>query len=489
MSLKELRNSATRSIRKRATPVAKKVIGSAVCRRTTGNVLTPADWGLGRDEHGRLMVQGITVDDLLARHGGPMHIVNGDAVRRNAAAFQELGPDGRPLVEVHYSYKSNPVPGVLQFLDRLGVGAEVTSHLELWLALQLGVAPEHIIFNGPGKSDESLRLAVERGIEIINVNAIEEVERLAVIARELDRRPRVGIRVSTSGTWQGQFATPASHAKEVFRAARDTGVLDVVGLHQHIGGHIASAERLATPVAEVLDFVAELEDEGFEIEVLNLGGGLANPTTYNFTANDHKFNVHFGKALPVPSAQQAFTIQDFVRTAHATVAEHYARRGRPMPRIMLEPGRGLTANTQMLVTRVLTERATPERDYLVLDAGINVLPGLTSEFHQILVVDEMSGARDHHYRLVGPTCAPWDTLLHSWYGPELRAGDALALMDTGAYFVPMSTTFSFAEPGVLLVDEGRETMLRRAERFTDIVALDNGIDGRPVVDEMSADQG
>ena len=143
----------------------------------------------------------------------------------------------------------------------------------------------------------------------------------------------------------------------------------------------------------------------------------------------------------------------------------------------------------MLVTRVLTERATPERDYLVLDAGINVLPGLTSEFHQILVVDEMSGARDHHYRLVGPTCAPWDTLLHSWYGPELRAGDALALMDTGAYFVPMSTTFSFAEPGVLLVDEGRETMLRRAERFTDIVALDNGIDGRPVVDEMSADQG
>lgn len=477
----DARHRAVRTIRRRATPVVKQVVGAAVTRSTVTRQLTPADWGLARDEQGRLLVQGIPVDELLERHGSPLHVVDGSALRRNVDAFRQAGPDGRPLVEVHYSYKSNPVPGVLQLLDQLGVGAEVTSHLELWLALHIGVEPRRIIFNGPGKTDEALRLAVEQGIEMVNINQVEEVERIAAVARELGRRPRVGIRVSTSGTWQGQFATPASHALEVFRAARDTGVLDVVGLHQHIGGHIGTPERLAAPIREVLAFVDELEVDGFHIEVLNLGGGLANATTYNFTAADHRMNVHFGKPLPVPDPDAGLGIEGFVRTAHATVAEHCAAVGRPVPRIMLEPGRGMTANTQMLVTRVLTTRATPERDYLVLDSGINVLPGLVSEFHQLLVVDERAGSHDHEYRLVGPTCAPWDTLLHSWRGPRLAAGDAIAVMDTGAYFVPMATTFSFAEPGVVLVDEGREVLLRRQERFTDVVALDHGTDGRPVV--------
>ncbi|MGO4958402.1 diaminopimelate decarboxylase family protein [Luteococcus sp. Sow4_B9] len=465
----------------RTKPIAKQALGAAVRSRTNGNVLTPSVWGLERDDAGRLLVQGIALDDLVERHGGPLHVVDGTAVRANAARFLQAGPDGKPLVEAYYSYKSNPVPGILQLLDRLGVGAEVTSHYELWLALQLGVAPEHIIFNGPGKSEEGLRLAVERGIQIININQLEEVERIAAVARELGRRPRVGIRVSTSGTWQGQFATHASHALDVFRAARATGVLDVVGLHQHIGGHIGSVERLAAPVDEVLDFVELVEEDGFELEILNLGGGLAVPTTYNFTQMDHKNNVHFGKPLPVPSVTEGLTIEDFVNVTHQHVAARYERRNRPMPRLMLEPGRGMTANTQMLVTRVLTERSTPDRDFLFLDAGVNVLPGFVSEYHHIFANTDPAGATDHEYRLVGPTCAPWDTLLHSWYGPELHTGDTLTVMDTGAYFVPMATTFSFAEPGVLLVDEGREVMLRRGERFEDIIALDKGVDGQDLV--------
>lgn len=470
-----------KQVRRTVQPYAKQAVGAWVRRQDDGHVLTPETWGLSRDEQGHLTVQGTALADLVARHGGgPLHVVDGDAVRRNVAAFDQRDEQGRPRVEVYYSYKSNPVPGVLQFLHELGIGAEVTSHLELWMALQIGVPPQHIIFNGPGKSDEGLRLAIESGIQIININQAEEVERIAAIARELGKRVPVGIRVSTSGTWQGQFATPASHALEVFEAARDTGVLDVIGLHQHIGGHIDSAERLAAPVDEVLDFVEMLEDKGFDLQILNLGGGLANRTTYNFTATDHKHNVHYGKALPVPDAEAGFTIEQFVTVAHEHVTARYARRGRPAPRIFLEPGRGLTANTQMLVTSVLTERHTPERDYLVLDAGINVLPGLVSEFHQIMPLTDTGAAHDHEYRLVGPTCAPWDTLLHSWYGSELHTGDQLVVMDTGAYFVPMATTFSFAEPGVLLVDSGREVMLRRGERFTDIVALDNGTDGQPI---------
>lgn len=474
--------NAVRTAAGRAKPVLKTAVGQYLKSRADGRTLTPDVWGLERDTNGRLLVQGMPITDVVARHGGPLHVIDGDAVRRNVAAFATPGPDGTPLVETYYSYKSNPVPGLLQFMYQLGIRAEVTSHLELWMALQIGVAPSDIIFNGPGKSDEAIRLAVSEGIALININQIEEVERIAAVAREMGKRVPVGVRVSTSGTWQGQFATPASHAMAVFEAARNTGVLDVIGLHQHIGGHIDSVERLAGPIDEVLGFVDELLERGFDLQVLNLGGGLANSTTYNFTAEQHKQNVHYGIPLPAPDPSLGLGIEGFVRTAHEHVAAHFAATGRPMPRIMLEPGRGLTANTQMLVTKVLTERHTPERDYLVLDAGINVLPSLISEFHHIMVADDVRGPHDHEFRLVGPTCAPWDTMLHSWYGPAVGVGDSLVVMDTGAYNIAMATTFSFAEPGVLLVDQGREVLLRRGERFTDIVALDNGVDGAPIVD-------
>lgn len=468
-------------LKRAVKPLAKQAMAAWVQRGRQTNRLTESDWGLERDAAGHLQLQGRQVVELVERHGSPLHVVDADQVRSNVRRFLQPGPDGQPLVEVYYSYKTNPVPGVLQLLDRLGIGAEVTSHLELWLALQLGVAPQRIIFNGPGKSDEAIRLAISSGIQMMNINQLEEVERIAAAARELgvDRVP-VGVRVSTSNTWQGQFATPASHALEVFRAARATGVLDVVGLHQHIGGHIGSVERLAGPIEEVLGFVDELAAEGFDLQVLNLGGGLAVPTTYNFTARDHQHNVHFGKPLPVPSATGGLSIEDFVTVTHEHVRTHYERAGRPMPRIFLEPGRGMTSSTQFLLTRVLTERRTPERDFLFLDAGINVLPGLVSEYHHILPAGPLQGRQDHDYRLVGPTCAPWDTLLHSWRGPELHTGDLLAVMNTGAYFVPMATTFSFAEPGVLLVDGEQETMLRRTERFTDVVALDVDLAGKPI---------
>lgn len=472
-------------VKRAVKPLVKQAVGRAVLRdEDSGNRLAPADWGLGRDAAGELQVQGVALGDLLERHGSPIHVVDGSALRSTVDRFLQPGPDGHPLVEVYYSYKTNPVPGVLQLLDRLGIGAEVTSHYELWLALQLGVEPGRIIFNGPGKSDEAIRLAISAGIQILNINQLEEVERIAVIARELGRRVPVGVRVSTSRTWQGQFATPASQAMQVFEAARDSGVLDVIGLHQHIGGHIGSVERLAEPIEEVLGFVDQLAEAGFELQVLNLGGGLAVPTTYNFTERQHSHNVHYGKQFPVPSATSGLSVEDFVRVTHQRVSEHYRRNGRAMPRIFLEPGRGLTSSSQFLVTRVLTERTTPERDFLFLDAGINVLPGLVSEYHHILPVHAGDAVReaeaDHHYRLVGPTCAPWDTLLHSWRGPELHTGDAVAVMNTGAYFVPMATTFSFAEPGIVLVDQGREVVLRRTERFEDIIALDNGVDGQPL---------
>lgn len=147
---------------------------------------------------GHLSLEGRDLAALTERWGSPLHGVHAEAVRRNARAF--LGADdGFEPCEVYYSYKTNPIPEVLRLLHSLGVGAEVISEYELWLAFGLGVEPSRIVYNGPVKSDASLREAMMRRVRLINANHREEIERIGAIAAATGVRPVTGVRVNTSG--------------------------------------------------------------------------------------------------------------------------------------------------------------------------------------------------------------------------------------------------------------------------------------------------
>ncbi|HXC59985.1 MAG TPA: alanine racemase, partial [Steroidobacteraceae bacterium] len=277
-----------------------------------------------------LVLQGVALEDLLQRWGSPLHVVDAAALRENARRF--LKPRGKDSgCEVFYSYKTNPVPGVLRVLHEEGVGAEVISHHELWLARRLGVAPERIIYNGPGKSRESLREAIGLGIQVININHAEEVARVAEVARELGRRQRVGLRISTGAGWTAQFGTPTHDgaALRAFAAAHATGVLDVVGVHAHLGGMIHDQGTLLWAVNGVLDFVEQLESElGLQLQILNFGGSLATPTVHHDTPLDRRLNQTFHRELPEPAADASLSIEDYIDTLMRTVRERYQRRGR-----------------------------------------------------------------------------------------------------------------------------------------------------------------
>ena len=136
-------------------------------------------------------------------------------------------------------------------------------------------------------------------------------------------------------------------------------------------------------------------------------------------------------------------------------------------------GRAMTGNTQVLIASVLSLKAgEPKPGWAILDAGINLAECARTEFHQIFPATRMHEIRTHRYRLAGPICSPGDVLSWSACLPELAVGDALAIMDAGAYFVPFSTSFSFPQPAVVMLEGAKVRLLRRAERFEDIVALD-----------------
>ena len=154
-------------------------------------------------------------------------------------------------------------------------------------------------------------------------------------------------------------------------------------------------------------------------------------------------------------------------------AEHFGRRRLPAPRVILEPGRALTADTQLLLTTVLDVKDDGGLAHAVLDAGVNVAEPVPNEFHQLFSVSAPAAPPTTPYRLVGPICTPADVLYNNWRLPSLEPGHVLAIMDSGAYFVPFSTTFSFPKPAILMQDGEDVVTCRRHESFEDMIGLDD----------------
>jgi diaminopimelate decarboxylase len=433
-------------------------------------------WGLARGNGGALALGGVPLDTLLDRWGSPLHVVNAGRLDRNVADFLAVPTGVARGVEVRYSFKTNPVPGVLRRLRARGVGAEVISAHELRLALHLGFTPQEIVYDGPAKSPGSLRLAIERGIDLINLNSRCEIAPLAILARELGRRPRVGIRVVVPGAWGGQLGerVDTGAALRAFTEASRTPELDVAGLHVHLGGEIASAAQMRDFVVRVLRFADELHHRlGLDLDVLDLGGSLACPTVRPIHPLEARLNQALGLDLLPRLPGSALAIRDAMALLISTIEDHYRRAGRARPRIVVEPGRAVTGDAQLLLTRVVNVQDEDEGvTHVVLDAGFCVASPVPNEVHEIYPVGPPRSGPRRRYRLVGPVCSPADVLYSSRELPALAPGDALAIMDSGAYFVPFASSFSFPQPAIVLIEEGRDTVLRRAETFEHMTALD-----------------
>ena len=464
-----------RAVLRRAKAAIKRAAGPLIRGSgTSAPAPAPEYWGLRRSIDGKLSLDGLELESLGREWGFPLHIINAARLRDNARRFLAV-PAGQPAgCEVFYSYKTNPIPGVLRELHAAGLGAEVISHYELWLARELGVPPERIVFNGPGKSEEAIREAVAAGIQIINCNHREEIAVVARVAERLGRRPRVGIRVTVGEGWSGQFgvAAPGGLALDAYREALASPHLDVVGLHVHRGGMIRSRAEAEGFVDAVLAFANELHARlGLTLEIINFGGSLATPTVDHLSARDLRLNRTFKRDLPPVDPATAMPIEEYTSTVVRKVAGFHASRGRPRPRIFLEPGRSVTGDAQMLLASVMSIKDEHGSSFAILNAGINLAESCRSEYHRLLPAGPPRGP-ERTYTVVGPICTPGDTLYWAARLPELSPGDPLVIMDAGAYFVPFSTAFSYPRPAIVMVDGGSVRQIRRAEAFADVISCD-----------------
>ena len=431
-------------------------------------------WGLSTSSGGSLVCDGVDLVRVVEAHGSPVQVVSGTSLARNLSAA--IAPfEAGCGCDIFYSYKTNPVPGVLRIMHERGVGAEVISPFELWLALELGVPGERLIYNGPAKSTESIRRAIEVDTLLINANSSSEIGRIRSLAEQTGKVANLGIRISLPGMWGGQFGIREREtAIDAIRSSLGSSHLALSGLHFHRGGTMRTHVEFSSYIETVLAFCDLVRSRtGWTPMVLDLGGSLACPTVATITGREYRFNRAFGTDLLPPDPASCLRLGEASALAYSLVDDHFSSAGLPTPLTVLEPGRALSADTQMLLTSVIDVKDDAGLDHVILDAGVNIAEPVTSEYHHLLDVSRPYEVAEHHYRLTGPICTPADVLYNDWRLSELEPGRILAIMDTGAYCVPFSTAFSFPRPPIVMLERGEIRVLRRSESFVDLVALDS----------------
>ena len=384
-----------------------------------------------------------------------MYVYSARAIR---SAFDEIDSAFADYPHaIHYALKANSTLALLRLLRSLGSRVDANSWGEIQVARRAGFEPPEIVFTGVGKTHDELESAIALDLGAINAESAGELDRIAALAAQQNRVARVALRVNpdidarshpniSTGLKSNKFGVPIQEARAIYAERRGLSSLHFVGVHVHIGSQITTAEPLARAAEALVSLARELCEDGFTLEHVDLGGGLGIG--------------YEGRPLLTPSEYAVAVLPEL------------RRLGIP---VVLEPGRSIVGHAGALVARVVDVKRFPDgRQFAVLDAGMSELmrPALYGSYHRIVPVSPRAGD-ESSWDVVGPICESSDVFARDRSLPELRVGDLVALLDTGAYGAVMASNYNrrFLAPEVL-VDDDRWDVIRRRQTLDDVLALE-----------------
>lgn len=400
---------------------------------------------------GRLFVEEVAVAEIAAAVGTPLYIYSASAL---TSAYDGLaGAFGPHRHTVCYSIKSNGNLAVVRTLVARGAGVDVTSRGELFRALRAGADPAKIVFSGVGKRDDEIEAALEAGIKMFNVESRAELRRIDAVAARCGRRAPVAFRVNpdvdpkthpyiSTGLRTSKFGVPIGEAVDAYAEAKALDHVDVVGVDCHIGSQLVDVQPFRDAMARVRGLVEELRAGGHRIDVVDVGGGLG---------------VTYAEEVPPTPAEYAAAIVEGIGDLDCE--------------LVLEPGRSITANAGIFVTRVLYHKDNEDKNFVIVDGAMNDLirPALYQAYQRIEPVGAARGGA-RKVDIVGPVCESGDFLAKDRSFPEVEEGDLLAVRSAGAYGFVMASNYN-ARPRAaeVLVRGDRYAIVRERESLEDLV--------------------
>jgi len=354
-----------------------------------------------------------------------------------------------------YAVKANSNLSVIKHLADLGAGADCVSIGEVKRALKVGVQPYKIIFSGVGKIDSEIKEALELGILMINVESAAELDRVEIIAKELNVVARISIRVNpnidpqthpyiSTGLHENKFGVDIDTAKRMYIQCKNSDSLEPTGIHCHIGSQLTQLEPIKESVKIVADLVRNLEAIKIELSFFDVGGGLG---------------IVYDDETLIDTNEYAQSILECLFGLDITV--------------VCEPGRFLVGNSGVFVSKVLYEKVNGNKRFVIVDGAMNDLirPALYNAYHKIEVLNDNKELSDCN--LVGPVCESGDFFAKNVDLPQTEHNDLVAIYSAGAYCFTMASNYNTRNKvAEIAVENGQDRLIRKRETFEDLIALE-----------------
>ena len=434
------------------------------------NALVPQLWprNVARGPGGALTVAGLDVRDLAAEYGTPAYVLDEDDLRERCREFRAAFPDA----DVYYAGKAFLCRAVVRMIAEEGMFLDVCTGGELATALSAGMPPERIGFHGNNKSVAELTRAVDAGVGRIIVDSFTEIDRLSELARERGVRPKVLVRVTVGVEAHTHEFIATAHEDQKFgfslaggaaAAAAfkilDEDVLELRGLHSHIGSQIFDASGFEVSARRVLALQSQIRDaRGVELPELDLGGGFG----IAYTTQDDPASPH-----------------DLAKRLRKIVDGECAAENLAVPHLSVEPGRAIVGPAVFTLYQVGTVKDVDGlRTYVSVDGGMsdNIRTALYDASYSATLANRTSTAQPMLARVVGKHCESGDIVVKDEFLPaDVQPGDLVAVPGTGAYCRSMASNYNHVpRPPVVAVREGRARLIVRRETEDDLLALDVG---------------
>lgn len=389
---------------------------------------------------------------IATEFGTPCYVYSKQRLTENYHAYSNAF-NGFEEALICYAVKSNSNLSILKTLVNLGAGMDIVSIGELERALLAGCPSQKIVFSGVGKQRHEIQRALDVGIYCFNIESHEELHEIQFVASSMKKRAPVSVRVNpdvdagthpytSTGLKSNKFGVAYEDALNLYLDAAQMSHIDIVGIDFHIGSQINEVSPFVDSLKKILEMVDQLEALGIRIKNLDIGGGIG---------------VRY-KNEPL------FSLEDYAQQVCELIGDRQMR-------LILEPGRSISADTGVLLTKVLYRKANSEKAFAILDTGMNDLlrPSLYGAWHNIHIASKADGGDRPAIEcdLVGPICESGDFIGKT----RLFAGapgDLIAIMTAGAYCAVISSNYnSRSRCAEVLVDGRSARLIRRRETIED----------------------
>ncbi len=407
-------------------------------------------------KNNQLMAENLPVKQLAEQFGTPLYVYSKATLERHWNAFNNAFGEHPHLV--CFAVKSNPNIAILNVMAKLGSGFDIVSQGELERVLAAGGDAAKVVFSGVAKSHQEIARALEVNIRCFNVESEAELLRINQIAGDMSKIAPISLRVNpdvdahthpyiSTGLKENKFGVSVEQAREVYKLAATLPNIKIVGMDCHIGSQLTELKPFLDAVDRLIVLMEQLKQDGIHLKHLDLGGGLG--VTYTDETPPHP--TEYAKALW--EKLSAFSELE----------------------IIVEPGRAITANAGILVTKVEYLKSNESRNFAIVDAGMNdmIRPALYQAYMNILEIDRTLAREEKIYDVVGPICETSD-FLGKQRKLAIAEGDYLAQRSAGAYGASMSSNYnSRPRTAEVMVDGDKAYLIRRRETLNELWQLES----------------